>query len=115
MASLRYVVADVFTDTALTGNQLAVFTDGRDADDGTMQKLAKEMNFSETVFVVPPEGDGHVRIRIFTPSRELPFADRSQVVRPRVSTTAIGAPGNGARAAIASVVARSAAWTSRPP
>jgi trans-2,3-dihydro-3-hydroxyanthranilate isomerase len=74
VASLRYVVADVFTDTALTGNQLAVFTDGRDLDDQTMQKLAKEMNFSETVFVLPPEADGHVRIRIFTPVTELPFA-----------------------------------------
>ena len=74
MASLRYAVGDVFTDTALTGNQLAVFTDGRDVDDETMQKLAKEMNFSETVFVLPPEQGGHVRIRIFTPMTELPFA-----------------------------------------
>jgi trans-2,3-dihydro-3-hydroxyanthranilate isomerase len=74
VASLRYVVADVFTDTALTGNQLAVFTDGRGLDDDTMQKLAKEMNFSESVFVLPPEADGHVRIRIFTPTVELPFA-----------------------------------------
>jgi trans-2,3-dihydro-3-hydroxyanthranilate isomerase len=74
VASLRYVVADVFTDTALTGNQLAVFTDGRDLDDETMQKLAKEMNFSESVFVLPPEAGGHVRIRIFTPVMELPFA-----------------------------------------
>jgi trans-2,3-dihydro-3-hydroxyanthranilate isomerase len=74
VASLRYVVADVFTNTALTGNQLAVFTDGRDVDSHTMQKLAKEMNFSETVFVLPPEAGGHVRVRIFTPSLELPFA-----------------------------------------
>jgi trans-2,3-dihydro-3-hydroxyanthranilate isomerase len=72
--TLRYVVADVFTDTALTGNQLAVFTDGREVDDETMQKLAREMNFSETVFVLPPEAGGHARIRIFTPSSELPFA-----------------------------------------
>jgi trans-2,3-dihydro-3-hydroxyanthranilate isomerase len=72
--TLRYVVADVFTDTALTGNQLAVFTDGRDVDDETMQKLAREMNFSETVFVLPPEDGGHARIRIFTPSSELRFA-----------------------------------------
>jgi trans-2,3-dihydro-3-hydroxyanthranilate isomerase len=74
VASLRYVVADVFTDTALTGNQLAVFTDGRDVDDELMQKLAKEMNFSETVFVLPSENDAHARIRIFTPVTELPFA-----------------------------------------
>ncbi len=74
MAALRYVVADVFTDTPLTGNQLAVFTDGREVDDETMQKLAKEMSFSETVFVLPPEAGGHARIRIFTPVMELPFA-----------------------------------------
>jgi trans-2,3-dihydro-3-hydroxyanthranilate isomerase len=74
VASLRYAVADVFTDTALTGNQLAVFTDGRDVDEETMQKLAREMNFSETVFVLPAEAGGHARIRIFTPALELPFA-----------------------------------------
>jgi len=74
VASLRYVVADVFTDTPLTGNQLAVFTDGRDVDDELMQKLAKEMNYSESVFVLPAESDGHARIRIFTPVTELPFA-----------------------------------------
>jgi trans-2,3-dihydro-3-hydroxyanthranilate isomerase len=74
VASLRYVVADVFTDTALTGNQLAVFTDGREVDEATMQKLAKEMNYSESVFVLPPESGGHARIRIFTPATELPFA-----------------------------------------
>jgi len=72
--TLRYVVADVFTDVPLTGNQLAVFTDGRDVDDQTMQKLARETNFSETVFVLPPEAGGHARIRIFTPAVELPFA-----------------------------------------
>ncbi len=74
MPTLRYVVADVFTDVPLTGNQLAVFTDGREVDDETMQKLAREMNFSETVFVLPPEQGGHARIRIFTPAAELPFA-----------------------------------------
>jgi trans-2,3-dihydro-3-hydroxyanthranilate isomerase len=74
VASLRYVVADVFTDTPLTGNQLAVFTDGRDVDDGLMQRLAKEMNYSETVFVLPSDGEAHARIRIFTPVTELPFA-----------------------------------------
>jgi len=74
VASLRYVVVDVFTDTALTGNQLAVFTDSRDVDDELMQKLAKEMNYSESVFVLPSENDAHARIRIFTPATELPFA-----------------------------------------
>ena len=75
MRRFRYVVADVFTDTALAGNQLAVFTDARDLDSITMQALAKEMNFSETVFVLPPSTtDADVRIRIFTPAIELPFA-----------------------------------------
>jgi len=72
--SFRYVVADVFTDTALTGNQLAVFTDARELDDAAMQDLAREMNLSESVFVFPSESDGHARIRIFTPAGELPFA-----------------------------------------
>src|SRR3954462_11339620 len=71
----RYVVADVFTDTPLTGNQLAVFTDARDLTDEAMQSLAREMKFSETVFVLPPSSaDADVRIRIFTPAVELPFA-----------------------------------------
>jgi trans-2,3-dihydro-3-hydroxyanthranilate isomerase len=74
VATLRYVVADVFTDRPLTGNQLAVFTDGRDVDDETMQALARELKFSETVFVTPASEDGHARIRIFTPATELPFA-----------------------------------------
>ena len=74
MRTLRYVVADVFTDRSLAGNQLAVFTDGRDVDDGTMQALARELNLSETVFVLPPENGGHARLRIFTPVTELPFA-----------------------------------------
>jgi trans-2,3-dihydro-3-hydroxyanthranilate isomerase len=70
----RYVVADVFTDTPLTGNGLAVFTDARELREPVLQLLARELNLSETVFVYPPEGDGHVRIRIFTPTVELPFA-----------------------------------------
>ena len=74
MTAFRYVVTDVFTDTPLAGNQLAVFTDARGIDEETMQKLAKEMNFSETAFVLPAEAGGHVRIRIFTPALELPFA-----------------------------------------
>jgi len=72
---LRYVVCDVFTDVPLQGNQLAVFTDGRDLNDADMQSLAREMSFSETVFVLPAtREDADVRIRIFTPTNELPFA-----------------------------------------
>lgn len=74
MPALRYVVVDVFTDAPLQGNQLAVFTDGRGLDASTMQALALEVGFSETVFVLPAEGDGDARIRIFTPGSELRFA-----------------------------------------
>ena len=70
----RYVVADVFTERPLQGNQLAVFTDARELPEETLQPLAREINFSETVFVYPPEAGGHARLRIFTPSVELPFA-----------------------------------------
>jgi trans-2,3-dihydro-3-hydroxyanthranilate isomerase len=74
VATYRYVIADVFTDTPLQGNQLAVFTDAREIPEGLLQRLAKEMNYSETVFVYTPEADGQARIRIFTPTSELPFA-----------------------------------------
>src|SRR4051812_2915032 len=74
MPTLRYVLADVFTDTPLEGNQLAVFTDGRSISGEAMQRLAKEMNLSETVFVLPAEQGGQARIRIFTPNSELQFA-----------------------------------------
>jgi trans-2,3-dihydro-3-hydroxyanthranilate isomerase len=74
VATYRYVIADVFTDTPLQGNQLAVFTDAREIPEDLLQRLAKEMNYSETVFVYTPEADGHARIRIFTPTSELPFA-----------------------------------------
>jgi trans-2,3-dihydro-3-hydroxyanthranilate isomerase len=74
VARYRYVVADVFTDTPLQGNQVAVFTDAREIPEEQLQPIAREMNFSETVFVYKPEGEGHARIRIFTPTTEVPFA-----------------------------------------
>ena len=74
MAAARFVIADVFTDVPFAGNQLAVFTDAREIPEDRLQPLAREINFSETVFVYPAAGDGHARIRIFTPVRELPFA-----------------------------------------
>ena len=74
MRTLRYVRCDVFTDRALSGNALAVFTDARGLDADTMQALAREMNLSESVFILAPERGGHARLRIFTPTRELPFA-----------------------------------------
>jgi trans-2,3-dihydro-3-hydroxyanthranilate isomerase len=64
----------VFTSTPLEGNALAVFPDAGPVPPERMQALAREMNLSETVFVLPAEGDGDVRLRIFTPVAELPFA-----------------------------------------
>ena len=107
--AFRYVLVDVFTDTPLEGNQLAVFTDAREIPEDKLQKIARELNLSETVFCYPsgwsdpatrqrsqgetgsqvplgrdndeetvygfpPENDGHVKVRIFTPGAELPFA-----------------------------------------
>ena len=74
MLTVRYVLCDVFTDTPLEGNQLAVFTDARGLDEAAMQGLALELGFSESVFVFPAEAGGHASIRIFTPRYELPFA-----------------------------------------
>jgi trans-2,3-dihydro-3-hydroxyanthranilate isomerase len=70
----RYVLCDVFAQRPLEGNALCVFTDARSLDAARMQALARETNLSETSFVLPPEGDGNFRVRIFTPTRELPFA-----------------------------------------
>lgn len=72
---LEYVVADVFCDAPLHGNPVAVFTDAAGLDGGRMQALARELNLSETVFLVGGVPDGaDVRARIFTPAAELPFA-----------------------------------------
>lgn len=70
----HYYVCDVFTSRPLEGNQLGVFTDARTLSSGEMQSLARELNFAESVFLTPPESGGDVRMRIFTPGTELPFA-----------------------------------------
>src|SRR5581483_3721718 len=73
--SYRYLHLDVFTATLFGGNQLAVFPDGRGLAAATMQAIAKEMNFSESTFVLPSEQrDSDLRVRIFTPAEELPMA-----------------------------------------
>jgi trans-2,3-dihydro-3-hydroxyanthranilate isomerase len=75
MAKHRYRVVDVFTETPLEGNPLAVFPDASGIDGGTMQKIARELNLSETVFVVPvTRGECAARIRIFTATMEMLFA-----------------------------------------
>ena len=70
----RYVIADVFTDAPLEGNQVAVFADGSGLSDEVMQRTARELNLSETVFLLPAQDGADVRARIFTPMAELPFA-----------------------------------------
>jgi trans-2,3-dihydro-3-hydroxyanthranilate isomerase len=100
--ALAYLHYDVFTDTALEGNQLAVFLDGRGLSTARMQAIAQEMNFSESTFILPSETQGtDVRMRIFTPRSEMPMAGHptigstfalahSGVVRPHTKRFAFG-------------------------
>ena len=86
-----YFVCDVFTSEPLQGNQLGVFTDGRPFSQAQMQRLAREMNFAETVFLLPPQEGGDVRMRIFTPAAELPFAGHPVLGTAFVVGAALGA------------------------
>jgi trans-2,3-dihydro-3-hydroxyanthranilate isomerase len=86
----RYLVLDVFTSKPLEGNQLGVFLDGQPFSDGDMQRLAREMNFSETVFLLPPASEGTVAVRIFTPEEELPFAGHPVLGTAFAVATALG-------------------------
>ncbi|MFJ3160252.1 PhzF family phenazine biosynthesis protein [Streptomyces kanasensis] len=69
-----YVVVDAFTDEALKGNPVAVYLDADGLDAERMQRIAREMNLSETTFVLPPRQGGDAHVRVFTPVNELPFA-----------------------------------------
>ena len=72
---IDFLVYDVFTSIPLTGNQLAVIPDATALNEEDLQKIAREFNFSETTFVYPPQDPGHTaRVRIFTPTMEIPFA-----------------------------------------
>ena len=77
--SYRYCTADVFTSVAFGGNQLAVLPDARGLTDAQMQNITREFNYSETVFVFPPEQGGTKKLRIFTPGAEVPFAGHPTV------------------------------------
>lgn len=70
----EYAIVDVFTTTPLEGNPVAVFLEAGSLSDECMQRIAREMNLSETTFVLPPRKGGDVHVRIFTPVNELPFA-----------------------------------------
>ena len=75
MRKLRYHIVDVFTDKAFGGNPLAVFTNGRGIEPTVMQSIARELNLSETTYVLPPENpENDYHVRIFTPAAELPAA-----------------------------------------
>ena len=95
--SRSFAILDVFTETALAGNQLAVVLDATGLDDVQMQSIAREFNLSETVFVLPAENPVHsARLRIFTPATELPFAGHPTVGTAVLLATrkvADGAPG----------------------
>src|SRR5438874_5816109 len=93
--ALDLVQVDVFTDRVFGGNPLAVFLDGRGLSDGEMQAIAREMNLSETTFVLPAtRPDCAARVRIFTPAREIPFAGHPTVGTAWVLATR-GRLGNG--------------------
>jgi trans-2,3-dihydro-3-hydroxyanthranilate isomerase len=80
MTPYRFVQVDVFTTTPFGGNQLAVFTDAQGMSDAQMQAIAREMNFSESTFVFPPDDPQHdAKVRIFTPGQELPMAGHPTV------------------------------------
>jgi trans-2,3-dihydro-3-hydroxyanthranilate isomerase len=79
MRTYRFYQVDVFTERAFAGNPLAVFPEAEGLSDDEMQAIAREMNLSETTFVTPSEGQGDVRVRIFTPGRELPFAGHPSI------------------------------------
>ncbi|WP_181175660.1 PhzF family phenazine biosynthesis protein [Mesorhizobium sp. B2-3-4] len=85
LQSYHFVIANVFAQTHFGGNQLAVFTDAAGLSDETMQAIARQMNFSETTFVLPPRDMANAaNVRIFTPASELPFAGH-----PTVGTAAV--------------------------
>src|SRR6202008_488755 len=84
MSRYAFRIVNVFAETPLAGNPLAVFEDGRDLDDATMQGLALQFNLSETTFILPSTR-ATARVRIFAPSFEMPFAGH-----PTLGTAAVG-------------------------
>ncbi|MDE1995638.1 MAG: PhzF family phenazine biosynthesis protein, partial [Rhizobiaceae bacterium] len=80
MNTAAYITTDVFTSERFAGNPLAVIPDARGLSDKAMQKIATEFNYSEVTFVLPPENpENTARVRIFTPTKEIPFAGHPNV------------------------------------
>ena len=97
-ATFRFHTLDVFTDRRFGGNPLAVFSDARGLGEAFMQPIARELNLSETVFVLPPRDPRALcRLRIFTPGRELPFAGHPTVGTGHLLATLGRIPGDHAR------------------
>lgn len=90
-ATHPFLVVDVFAARPLEGNELGVFLDGRPFEPALMQRLARELNFAETVFLLPAQNGGDARVRIFTPASELPFAGHPIVGTAVVVGSALGA------------------------
>ena len=97
--SYLYTVVDVFTKAPLSGNSLAVFPEASEFDAAAMQKIARELNLTETAFVLPPtRSDCAAPVRIFTPEKELPFAGPADSKRatpiPKLGMVVLSAPEN---------------------
>src|SRR3954468_11284922 len=96
----RYFTCDVFTDRKFGGNQLAVFPDAREISPELMPQIAREFNYSETTFVLPPADPSHTaKVRIFTPGGELQFAGHPTIGTAHVlaATGAISLTGDETR------------------
>lgn len=101
MRSFQFYTTDVFTRERFGGNQLAVFPDARDLDPALMQPIAREFNFSETTFVLPPTDPANTRrVRIFTPNGELQFAGHPTVGTAFVLATIGAVPMKGSESRI---------------
>jgi trans-2,3-dihydro-3-hydroxyanthranilate isomerase len=88
----RYLLLDVFAERSLEGNQLAVLTDAHGLDAERMQSAARELKLSETIFMLAPQDGGDVRVRIFTPGSELPFAGHPVLGAATIVARALGRP-----------------------
>ena len=89
----RYITVDVFTDRAFGGNPLAVVLDAGGLSTAQMQAIAREFNYSETTFVLPPKDPAHdAQVRIFTVNREIPFAGHPNVGTAFVLASQAGKP-----------------------
>src|SRR4051794_37398620 len=119
MREFAFRIVNVFAESPLAGNPLCVFEDGRGLDDATMQALALQFNLSETTFILP-SSTATARVRIFTPTFEMPFAGHPTLGTSHVVRELLGTSGSITLEMIAGVIPVSAAgdvWTldANPP